>query len=414
MLRNFILLIGCLILNIGVFLAQSLSAIELNYLNKNSTRINVDESYQNGNWKAMLDRIEKKRIVLLGEFNHGSKEIFITRNDLIKSLHEKLGYNVVLFEAGIGEVAVINFQSDERSPKEMTYGFFGIWRTGEFVDLMKYIKENDISIAGYDVQRSGNSFDVFLKEESEKLDIDSMHYANLEERFSQEKSKLENRKTEYDSVEPSTLKLIKDYENIYNLLHDVRSKVKNKKLLLVQKTISNRIKFLTYMLEFVKNKDWNKRWAERDVAMAANIDWLISNFYRDEKIIVVGHNFHISKFNENEDVMGEFLKTKYGNEMYSLGVFAGAGSYAGNSGEVKKMSEIDVEKLDIRRVINSLSGKVNFLNIPNRPEEEFNWLFKKIVLNDSFIDLSNSNEIILSKHFDGLLLIDKITPPEKY
>lgn len=414
MIRNCFLIIGCLILNIGTLWAQKLSAIELNYLNKNSTQINVDESYQNGDWNALLDRIKNKRIVLLGEFNHGSKEIFITRNDLIKSLHEKLGYNVVLFEAGIGEVAVIDFQSDKRSPKEMTYGFFGPWRTPEFIDLMEYIKENDISIAGFDVQRSGNSFDAFLKVESEKLGIDSTHYSILEKRFSQEKRKLANRKTEYDSVETTTLKLINDYENVYNFLHDVRSKVENKKLLLVEKTISNRIKFLTYMLEFVKNKDWNKRWAKRDAAMAANIDWLISNFYRDEKVIIVGHNFHISKFNENEDVMGEFLKEKYGAEMYSLGVFAGSGSYAGNSGELNEMSKIDVEKLDIRTVINSMSGRVNFLHVPYRTEKEINWLFKKIVINDSFIDLSNSNELILSKHFDGLLLIDKITPPEKY
>ena len=111
--------------------------------------------------------------------------------------------------------------------------------------------------------------------------------------------------------------------------------------------------------------------------------------------------------------MGEFLQKQYGSKMYSLGVFAGEGSYFGNFGTKEELSPPEADHLDIKHVIKLLNGKVNFINIPIKPEIGGQWLFNKIIINDTFIDLSGSNEMTLSKHFDGLLLIDKISPPEK-
>ncbi|MEM6721232.1 MAG: hypothetical protein AAF611_18020 [Bacteroidota bacterium] len=131
-------------------------------LHKKIKSINVSSDYQKGDWKPILKEVKNKRIVLLGELNHGSKEIFLSRNDLIKSLHEKLGFDVILFESGIGELIETNSQKKNLPPNKMTYGFFGGWRTSEFVDLMDYVKSRNMSISGFDVQRTGNSFQSVL------------------------------------------------------------------------------------------------------------------------------------------------------------------------------------------------------------------------------------------------------------
>ncbi|MEO1032695.1 MAG: erythromycin esterase family protein [Bacteroidota bacterium] len=375
--------------------------------------IEVDSNYINGNWKPILKAVKNKRIVLLGELNHGSKEIFKSRNDLIKSLNQELGFNVILFESGIGELIEINLQKKTLSPTEMIYGFFGGWRTDEFVELMDYIKSNNISISGFDVQRTGGAFEKLLVDEIVRLSLDSDKYGDLEKRFFNEKRKLTNRQAVYDSVQKSTHNLIEDYKilksSIKNAEHVALNDVSN----FVVRTIENRIKYLQYFLNFVKDKDWSKRWKERDFMMFSNIDWLLKTIYKNQKVIVIAHNFHISKFNENEEVMGEFLKKKYDSEMYAIGVFAGGGNFLNNRGAKEKLKPISNDGLDIKHVIKDFSGKVGFLNIPEKSNKNSTWLFEDIIINDTFIDLSGSNKMTLSRNFDGLIFIDKISPPEK-
>lgn len=404
---------GLLLLSVTLVCGQTLTNVEQEYLKKKAFDIAVDSTYRNGNWEPVLKRIKNKRIVLLGEFNHGSKEVFVLRNDLIKSLHENAGFDVVMFESGIGELAAIDLHKEELTTAQMTYGFFGGWRTKEFRGLMGYIKANKMSAAGFDVQRTGGSFGKLFETEAKKRNINPAYYTNLRERFTDVNRQLVNRKALFDFVERPTRALIKDYETIESLLKGDRSQPKDNIVLLVQKTISNRIAYLKYRLDFVKDKDWNRRWRARDLAMADNIDWLIENFYKNKKIIVIAHNFHISKFNKKEEVMGEFLKKKYGSKMYSLATYADKGSYHANSGNKVEMKAADSKHLDIKHVIRTLNGKVNFINVPKKHGKSRNWFFNEIIINDSFTDLSSSNKLILSKHFDGLLLIDKVSPPEK-
>lgn len=163
MCKKYLLFFPLLFFSIESALSQSLTDKESDYLSRHISNIKVDATYTNGNWRPIIKQVKRKRIVLLGEFNHGSKEIFLTRNDLIKSLHEKLAFDVILFESGIGELGVVDLQKNDLSPRQMTYGFFSGWRTQEFRDLMAFVKENNIPIAGFDVQRTGGNFERLLK-----------------------------------------------------------------------------------------------------------------------------------------------------------------------------------------------------------------------------------------------------------
>lgn len=411
MIKKYIFVIG--LLQTLLVSAQEKNIPSSKSLYKKIKSIEVDLDYQHGNWKSILKKVKNKRIVLLGELNHGSKEIFQSRNDLIKSLHKELEFDVILFEAGIGELISINSQKKILQSNEMTYGFFSGWRTGEFVELMDYVKSNNISISGFDVQRFGSSFQKVLSDELRRLNIDKSKHQDIEERFSKEKRKLTNRKAVYDSLKNSTSLLMHDYESLKSSIKKITNKELNKTEHFVIRTIENRIKYLQYFLNFVRDKDWNKRWKERDFMMYSNIDWLLSTIYKNQKVIVVAHNFHISKFNDREEVMGEFLNKKYGSDMYSIGVFAGRGSFHNNQGLEEELKPVSKDELDIKHIINKLDYNVAFVDIPKKEKKGLEWMFNKIIINDTFIDLSNSNEMNLSKSFDGLIFIDKISPPEK-
>ena len=77
------------------------------------------------------------------------------------------------------------------------------------------------------------------------------------------------------------------------------------------------------------------------------------------------------------------------------------------------MESADSQNLDIKHIIEQLSKGVNFIDIPEKPVTGDDWLRKSIIINDTFIDLSRSNSLVLMKNYDGLFLIDKITVPQK-
>ncbi|WAC02754.1 erythromycin esterase family protein [Lacinutrix neustonica] len=272
------------------------------------------------------------------------------------------------------------------------------------------MKRNNINVAGFDIQRTGNNFNqLFTTKEVSKED--SLELLNFEVKFSEAKQILSNRRSHYDSIKTSIQNLIFDYEQLKMRFDADYNETKSNKL--INRTLCNRIHFLKYMLDWQKTKDWNARWKARDSAMADNVSWLITNFFPNEKVIIIAHNFHIAKYNKKEEVMGEFLKSTYGDDIYSLGVFASIGSYSNNSEKQNVYQCRDLTRLDIKHIINSLAGNVNFLDIPKSKTKLNTWLFNDIIVNDTFINLSGDNEMILSKHFDGLLLLDTISVPNK-
>ncbi len=392
--------------------AQNLDYPQRSWLKDNAYTIHTDETMSRASWEYIVPHITDKRIVLIGEFTHGAKEISGLRNDLVRFLHEQLGFNTILFESGTGELAVVDVNRKQLNATQMTLGFFGGWRTKENRELMEYVKAANISVAGFDVQRTGNSFKQLLKTNAGKYNMDTTFCSGLEDRYGIIQRELADKKAVYDSVRAKTVQLIADYQQAYSLLSGNKSGNFSREFLLTRRTITNRIRFLEYMLRFVKDKNWNSRWVARDSAMADNIRWLADSIYKNEKLVVVGHNYHIAKSNEHLTVMGEVLHTYYPTGMYSLGVFAGSGAYADNSGKETKMLPPDSIHTDLKHIIAQLKGFTNYLHIPEKNVNGTEWLHQYITVNDTFIDPGGSNKMILAKQFDGLLLLKKASPPD--
>lgn len=66
--------------------------------------IDTDSLFADCDWSALGADLEGKDIVLIGEPDHGSKEVADLRNSLIAELHATHGFDVVLFESGMGEL----------------------------------------------------------------------------------------------------------------------------------------------------------------------------------------------------------------------------------------------------------------------------------------------------------------------
>lgn len=54
-------------------IGQGLDQTQKEFIEKNATSILVDSKYRGGSWEPVLEVVKDKKLVLLGEFNHGSK-----------------------------------------------------------------------------------------------------------------------------------------------------------------------------------------------------------------------------------------------------------------------------------------------------------------------------------------------------
>ena len=376
--------------------SQFLDEEDLSFIREHSHPVYKTLNDSSASWDLLVKEFKDHQIICLGEFNHGTHEVFAYRNELIRAIDSTFGIDLILFESGLGEIGCLNLGKDSCSTSGMLQGFFGGWRSKEFLELMRFIQSSEISIGGFDVQRTGSVVELYMPKELKR------GFSNTEKEFVALKSKLVNYKTSYDSVRTATEELQEEYEKYASLMDSTD--------LLLQRTMRNRVEFLQYMLEFCQTKDWQKRWKARDSIMAENFLWLLDYFKPTGKVVVIGHNYHLAKYNSKEEVMGEFLGNRLTNKLYVLGVFGNEGSYLNNSGAKEEMSSADNQSLDIKHVIKATGWQCSFITTPEHRGLTDGFLHENLKVHDSFTDLSGTDMLNPALAFDAILLINRISP----
>lgn len=114
------------------------------------------------NLSFLKEELKERDIILLGEPSHNSK-FYPSKIQLVKYLHEELGYNVLAFESGLFEMYLVNEELKKSTATEVVHkGLFPIWANdAEFSALLVYLDEqtklgNPLQLAGFDCQHSGN------------------------------------------------------------------------------------------------------------------------------------------------------------------------------------------------------------------------------------------------------------------
>lgn len=366
----------------------------------------ADSILANCDWSGIAAGLEGKDLVLIGEPDHGAQETADLRTSLIAELHAKHGFDVVLFESGMGELLL----PDDATALEMANGLMGPWNTRSSLELMAYIREQRMGFAGFDVQRNGRTFAQELRHLCRILQVDSTLYNDLEERYGTVAKSL-GPKADPAVVTTDATQLITDYDALHAAFGGALPARPSARQLLVHRTLQNRADYLRYMLKFTTDKDWYARWAARDSAMAGNVRWLADAVYPGHKLIIVAHNYHIARHNPKERVMGEWLHAHYGARMHVIGCFNGGGMYANNGRKPEPTSPPDSTALDVKHVIAGLPGFANYLRLRSEPDATMSWLREPLVVNDSFTDLSSTNTLVPAEQFDGLLLVRRVSPP---
>lgn len=113
--------------------------------------------------KAFADAIGEARVVALDEQTHGGREEFLLKLRLLKYLHEKMGFEVLLLESGFYDVGQLTALQDQgQKIDDMAPGniFFMYAKSEEGRSILRYLDQQKAAgtpllLAGIDSQHTG-------------------------------------------------------------------------------------------------------------------------------------------------------------------------------------------------------------------------------------------------------------------
>lgn len=270
----------------------------------------------NVNFGFLDSVLGEKRIVMLGESSHGTEEYSVWKKQLIQYLHEKLGFNVVLFESPMTNSSYLNLAADTNYAELVKNSIQSVWHTETVSQIFRYIKKSNIQFGGFDPQYIYSPYPSLVYKEAFK------DHPQLLSRLLQLEDRVAGTITK-----PSRYIALKDSfslayaELAVALMHAQLSPFQ----LWIHKTLLTNA---GYYPGITKGE-------QRDRDMALNITWLAENLYKNEKIIIWSHNTHIDKnATSPKRNMGKLLAEHFNGQLYSIGLYMMNGTTAQNDRDI--------------------------------------------------------------------------------
>lgn len=377
----------------------------------------------------LRQRLDGVRIVQLGESSHGAAEYNQIKTRLVRFLHEEMGFDVLAFESDPYQCALANQTAGEASAvATLTSCVVGVWHTEEVRELFEYIRatrttDRPLILAGYDIQPIGPN-------KQGRPDYLAQVVATVDPAYAEEVRALDQRfLTAYGSgrragrayFNEHRSELIDGYVALNTFLRERES-------LLVQAFATNAdplAPLMAQQISYSMAQYLRQQTAEttleymelRDQGMAENLIYLAETLRPGARVIAWAHNAHIQYNNQTIDLTGVdepeissrsagwWLRERYGDDLYTIGLYASAGRMARNDREVITVTPVLPNSLEAQAIPAGAPGML-FL-APTDGSRDPLWHQPTSAKYWGAADLP----MILSEQYDAVVLLRETTPP---
>jgi erythromycin esterase len=372
------------------------------------------------------------RVVALGEDTHGTSEFFRAKHRLTRFMGERMGARVFAIEANQLAVRPIDdyVLGAAQDVHEVMRGMFRVWNTEEMLELIEWMRQHNaahpdqlVHFVGYDMQDPSLPIDsviAFLSRTDPALEREVRPlYEDYREAW---------RSTPYpvapDSVRASWKR---GADSAWNM---VTRGVDTWLAAATGATDTADIEWAVQNANVIRQAALSavtQRLADRDSAMAVNLEWILGRYPADSRVVIWAHNAHVARGTDPErsfyqgGSMGGYLGRLLGDDLRVVGLVSYDGQYTATA-SFSDRREVTVDAFPapvgtveqaLHQIAQERTAQYLFADLrPARNDPEAAWLRElrpTRLIGYAALDFDWETMVVLPHVFDALLFVDHAT-----
>jgi len=409
-------------------------------LDKLSQKIKLIEApFSKNNFEFLDSLITDKNIIQLGESIHITHEFPTVRNEIVKYLNSKQDFDILALEGSaidtwIGMDYLLGYSDSLDLHKVQEFAWFGLWQTQEMQEIIRTVNDSkqtssDLYLAAFDIQPNSGRlysnqsiFDTlfqklsFYKEYDDDITLNKWKrdFSYLIQCQGFKNDSLRNigalKKIKKSIIEFDSLWV----KELYPFVSELTTEIHGKATKLLPDNLMDRY---CHCSEVTRKGiiDWRRYQIVRDSLNAQNVIMIGDSLSKNNKVITWAHHSHIHYNSNRKNIpsMGQYLKEQEGQNIYSIGCFAGEGkALIANDDWLFPILAINIKPdTDIENILSQVDKGNFFLNTKDLTvESELTSYFSGGL--SSRMENNGKLNNNLPQDFDGIIFCSAISPPD--